>query len=862
MKMNKKITICLWAITLPFFGLAQSPSADKTLETKSLKIVWNGATKEKTLKEIVFKQKNKKLVLPVNTGNFSFIYSKDAPSKQAVPAYKSIFGKVFIDTIDRHAYNEFDRVLNEVSFNTAGTAAKVQSVSITIANDTATIIGEHPTATIISKWHIVDYLEGSDIQISTTLIAKQDGYYSMATPNLLVTKENEIAWATIPGYFQGSSINQDIVKAYGYGWGIPSKPVVFRDRNAATLTSILSRTDGITLAVTAHPGYGRDPWANNTNTHNTWRLGLAAMDRWNQLSPTLYYPVLGERGSLMKKNDRISFSFTITLAQTDWFTVLKHAINDIYQFNEGLALRSNQQSLINRIGKLKDYVSNDKTSLWRVEDFNGLKIGAQAYLGTVTGATRDAMKNSDYGAMWMMANIAQDSLLKKERLPYARNFKLEQQQASPGFFEGASIGQYYLSKSKRFTEEWGDYVEPIGLTYYTMLDLGNILLFNPADTVLRERLRLGADRLLQWQNADGNWEVAYRRSSEQPAFSDLKDFRPTFYGLIVGYRILKDNRYLQAAKKGADWYIKNAVEKGYFLGVCGDARYVPDFATIQSAQALLDLYEITGEEQYKDAAVKTAQMYVGSIYTYPIPSNQIRIVKGIEKPDWQIAQAGLGFEHGGNFGSATTEGPILLSGHAGLFVRMFGYTKDPVFLNMARAAAIGRDAFVNKTTNVASYYWTRMDNGAGPYPHHAWWQIGWIMDYLMAEVEVRSGKQISFPRGFVTPKVGPHQSYGFAPGKIYGQPASLAMYNGLVESDNPNVELITAVNDKTVYLLVVNDIGKKITANLKFDLNVIGLKGSKIYRLENQGKTKKREQGNNLALQIEGYGLQVYAIKK
>lgn len=47
----------------------------------------------------------------------------------------------------------------------------------------------------------------------------------------------------------------------------------------------------------------------------------------------------------------------------------------------------------------------------------------------------------------------------------------------------------------------------MALTYYTMLDLGNILLFASQDQELRERLRLGAERLLAWQHAAGDWEV-------------------------------------------------------------------------------------------------------------------------------------------------------------------------------------------------------------------------------------------------------------------------------------------------------------------------------------------------------------------
>src|SRR5690606_1738770 len=283
---------------------------------------------------------------------------------------------------------------------------------------------------------------------------------------------------------------------------------------------------------------------------------------------------------------------------------------------------------------------NDSSSLWHNYQYKGLEIGAQEYNAAVVGSDKDAAKNSDYGAMWMLANITRDSTLIKTRLPFARNFKLVQQDTEDDFFKGAAIGQYYLWKSKHFTEEWGNYVEPIALTYYTMLDIGNILLFSPNDEELLQRLRLGAERLMNWQREDGSWEVAYDRDTKQPTFKDLKDLRPTFYGLIIAYKLLGDEKYLNGARKGANWFIQNAVEKGHFLGVCGDFRFVPDFATGQSVQALLDLYDITEDEKYKSAAIKTARIYTASIHTHPVPDNSTKTVNGVVRKDWEISQVG------------------------------------------------------------------------------------------------------------------------------------------------------------------------------------------------------------------------------
>src|SRR5690606_1993459 len=357
-------------------------------------------------------------------------------------------------------------------------------------------------------------------------------------------------------------------------------------------------------------------------------------------------------------------------------------INDIYSFPNFLSLKSTQESLSHRLLRLFNYVRNDSTSRWRTFDYEGMTIGAQEYLGGVHESDKDAIKNADYGAMWMLANMTKDTLLNDFRLPYALNFKKAQQNLKDPFFYGAAAGQYYLHKSGRFTEEWGAYSEPIATTYYMLIDIGNILLFEPKHEVLKSELRKTADWLLDKMKEDGRWEVAYDNHSNRPIFQDLQDYRPTFYGLLVAYRMLNDKKYLDAAIQGAEWLLNNAVNRGYFLGVCGDTRFVPDFATIQMAEAFMDLYELTNNQKYKEAVIRIAQFYTTSIYTHPVPDMPTKSVKGSSVFDWQISQVGVGFEHGGIIGSANSHGPILLASHAGMSVRLFEVTADSLYLNM------------------------------------------------------------------------------------------------------------------------------------------------------------------------------------
>lgn len=800
-------------------------------------------------------------------GAYTVLYSRERPDTTHNLSLEDQKLLAFPGKQYKYIAQTWKEALRPVPMNTAGTAihfypetaAKESSARIVFSH-------EEPEASIRASWSL-DPAYPNDVMVKIQITAKQSGFYSIQTPTLATVLEKELAWGTVPGYFQGAELQHDLILSYAYGHGIPDRPVVLRERTGSTLSPLITNKNGLTLGVIPDPGTGRDPWITNKNAHRDWNLGLSLMNRRGELSPTSYHPVLGENDSYLEKGEQCSFGFRFTIENAGWYEVFKHAVYDVYKFKDQLAIKDSKVSLTNRLLNMTKYLQNDTTSKWSVMNFNGLKIGAQAYFGGVVGSDRDATKNADYGAMWMLANITGDTILRSTRLPYARNFKLAQQQNEEGFFKGAALGQYYLWKSGRFVEEWGDYVEPIALTYYTIVDMGNILLFSPDDEELRGRLRIGAEKLLSWQYPDGHWEVAYNRKTEAPVFSDIKDLRPTFYGLLVAHKILGDRKYLEAAKKGADWFIKNAVEKGRFLGVCGDARFVPDFATGQSAQALLDLFEVTKEDRYQRAAINVARIYTTSVYTHPVVDRGLKFVNGTQRKGWEISQVGLSFEHGGTLGSANLDGPILLASHAGLFLRISQLTGDPLFADMARAAAWGRDAFVDSKTSVASYYWRAMNSGPGAFPHHAWWQVGWITDYLLSEIAFRSGNRICFPRGFITPKVGPHQSYGFAPGTVYGKQASLYLPDGLFTIDNPRIDYVCAINSrsKELYLFLLNndDDKQELTVRLHNDkFSTISKSVRKVSFIEQAGTVLDDKLDlRKFTTSLPEYGLGVIKIK-
>jgi hypothetical protein len=777
-------------------------------------------------------------LLPVGEpdGRYTLIYSATDPAKDpatgaAVTPETITFaatGNVFPEKEYHSNAAQWKLATTPALLNTAGEVFEIFPNHATrVDPGVIHFRSQTPVADLVSTWQTDPAFPG-DILVTLTLTARRAGWFSMATPALVTLAPQDLAWALVPGYFKGDRINPDLPLALAYGHGLPARPVIVAERTATTPASIATHRSGATLTVLAAPGEARDPWPADATRHAlaAQRLGLSHMTRAGHLSPTLYYPVLGKTDSRLETGEHRAFHFRYSLRHADWFAAIKHAANDIYGLQNFLALKRPVRSLGDRLHALHRYVTDDATSLWHTADLNGLTIGAQEYNGLVVGAKRDskirgdydALKNSDYGAMWMLARLTGDPRLVNDRLPQARAFKLAQQQTAPGPYQGAATGQYYLAKTRRFTEEYGDYVEPIAITYYTMLDMGNILLFDPADATLRDRLRLGASRLLAWQRPDGSWPVAYDHKTRRELFTETPDLRPTFYGLLVAHRLLGDETHttcLDAARRGADWLLEHAVKPARFLGVCGDNRFAPDFATAQLAQALLDLHDATGDTRYRDAGIECARHYITEIYTYPSATDTIKTVAQTPRRDWEINMTGLAFEHGGAIGSANRNGPILLASHAGLLIRVSQLTGEPFYRDLARAGALARDAFLNPGNQVASYYWAGMTAGAGGFPHHAWWQLGWITDYLVSESSLRSGGAITFPRGFITPKVGPHASPGFAPGVIHGQPAHLAWAE--IDTGHPGVDYLVARSPdaRRAFIILLNNTPRPVQTTVK-----------------------------------------------
>jgi hypothetical protein len=325
------------------------------------------------------------------SGEYTILYSAGKPD--SLPLFDQVdeHARTFPEPIYKYITKTWQDNLRPVPMNTAGTALHFFPAEAR-QTDPTQVTFTHGTkeARLQATWRL-DPAYPNDIRVTLQLTARQAGYFSLATPTLATLAESDLAWGIIPGHLQGKALQDDLVLSYAYGQGIPRKPILVRDRTASTLAPLLSHRNGLTLAVIPDPGTARHPWRNDRNTHADWELGLSLMNRRAGLTPTAYHPVLGEKGSFLNAGDTRTFSFRYTLQAAGWYPVYQHAIYDVYRFRDFLALKTTRQSLTDRIQTMHRYVTNDTTSLWRVEQFKGQAIGAQAYLGGVVGSDKDAM---------------------------------------------------------------------------------------------------------------------------------------------------------------------------------------------------------------------------------------------------------------------------------------------------------------------------------------------------------------------------------------------------------------------------------------------------------------------------------------
>ena len=136
---------------------------------------------------------------------------------------------------------------------------------------------------------------------------------------------------------------------------------------------------------------------------------------------------------------------------------------------------------------------------------------------------------------------------------------------------------------------------------------------------------------------------------------------------------------------------------------------------------------------------------------------------------------------------------------------------------------------------------------AGPdqsviYYHHIVPHLSWTIDYLMADAELLSGGRIEFPSlrengyAFFDGKV-----FGHAPGRIFDETGCwLWMKREAIVVDNPQINTLTAHNEKKFLAILTNQDTRPQTTSISLSAQVLGIDPTSIQSVTVRGKADKR----------------------
>lgn len=195
-----------------------------------------------------------------------------------------------------------------------------------------------------------------------------------------------------------------------------------------------------------------------------------------------------------------------------------------------------------------------------------------------------------------------------------------------------------------------------------------------------EAAKRAADWLLSVQADDGSWYVP---SSETETSVHAYDVR-TAWSLLEVYDITKEKKYEAAATRKLEWTLRQQHENGWFdnnsFFVSKDKWTLPLTHTIAYVmEGLLESWRLTGRNEYLVATEKTAEKLL-------LIFELRRFMAGEFDEKWHA---------GGKYSCLTGNAQI-----AGVWLRLFEINKDTRYLN----AALKLNDYTKSTQNISSLH--------------------------------------------------------------------------------------------------------------------------------------------------------------
>lgn len=669
--------------------------------------------------------------------------------------------------------------------------------------------------------------------LSFEFIPAKSGYFSVGYTGAPACETSEVSEVWQPLIWQERRI--------------PALPYLTLAYRCPVPTTLATRDD-VTVGVVADAAeFPFDPLPTMGNS----RFGVALINGRGEVQPQLFAPVMGGAGSKMERNDRFNFTVRLYMKAMDCSASFEKISRDLYGF--------------------RDYRHNVLGSLNTTLD-NMIDYGMSSYSLFI-----DSLKGCNYStdAPGAVKNVSSLNPLQIALLTGRKD--IYEQRAYP-------MVEYVLSRDKFL----------FSLDPKQRIQYPSRLLTGPCAPI---------SELAALYNITGD-SNPYLIQLAQKEYGtsrvrnlDKADRGNSWQNALALYRATGDETWLDKARSGADLYLAERVDRPQTDFSEADAEFffwtgfTPDWVS------LFQLYEVSGDRRYLDAAHRAIRQYAMFVWFAPqIPDAMVTVnpdgmaphyayLKGKgykrmaapreEVEAWRLSEIGLTPE---SSGTSTGHRGVFMTNFAPWMLRIGYLTGDQWLQDIARSAVIGRYSnFPGYHINTArttvyekeKYPYRKYDELSVNSFHfnHIWPHTNTLTDYLVTDTYVKSKGGIDFPAQF-TEGFAYLQSkfYGHKPGRIYDyEGVNLYLPQRLLTGGSKELNYIAGYDADRFFIVLTNQSADRQQTTVVLNDSVFGTLSGREYPvevwMENRKATSTRMTNGKVSVSVEPSGITLLAIE-
>ena len=660
--------------------------------------------------------------------------------------------------------------------------------------------------------------------VSSTITALNDGYYSLGSFEGTDFSYEEFSDAVAPFRVIKKRVHDEVCAV--------SEQFLFTPMGCYTLyENNKYSAQPITKGIVPDPEYLPLRWVYNDNT----LISVNMKTPIGTYKGTLFAPNMGSPESKLAANQDYTVKYRVISSVSDWFENYKFVSQELFDVND---YRQNTYATLNdAIFNTRKLILDDKYGGW---DNNMMGHYNMEAITTVSDANpmqalQDYLLSED------------EEMLERRAIPTIAAFLTR----SSLHFNPGLIGYGSTTGWERGEKE-PDAIGTPRAGYNLNVTAG-----------LYEMTRGNTPALYDLGLKKGQGSVKNEYGSVAPFSNNLNLY------IYTG-----EQKYLDDAIKQADEYLEKVVYAEMSQQLPWESFiYISYYPNIAS---LMDIYDVTKDKKYLDAAEYVAQMMLTALWVPGIDGDKkteqvvinniddaftgkvkthtsaldkrdsynlfwhgdhnfrvgddkltkenyldpIRAKQGTAE-NWIHSRVGLGIEQASTFDSSSSN--IIMQYWAGDFVRLSAYTGEKAYENAARNAIIGR--FSNYPGYYQTFNFTLPFYPEYPYDgpdfssiywHHLPPFLAMIEEFLISQTMSWSDFNIEFPalrqQGYAY--FNSHQ-YGHKPGKFYDQTDMWPyLAENTIDSGNLQIDWMAARKDGMLGIALMNESAEDVTTTV------------------------------------------------